>query len=361
MAHYGELPVEHLETFANTTGAQLATPVDPDMARLALARSGMFDADFYLTRYPDIAAASVDPLEHYVRHGASEGRMPALWFDSGFYLADNPDLGIAHINPFLHFLRVGYKEGRRPNPECQKRKKRLILAILAGESDLRDAAKMAMQAARNTRPPDVITVWHCLGANEVGIGANALMDLLEAGAHLRPYKKDEPGAPLTATLTDYPDDAILFIHPLAALPQDWLRAFRTAWRAAPDAIHVVRSNFILLRDGHIDIAEWSANDNDSSRKLPIPVVSAGVLLPPGKCQGLLANIQRYRRFAPDYPDIWLATQALLEKTEIKHLPAAAQLKLQPSLNKTAKHFLKEPFFAAWRRIISYMNNTSHKV
>jgi O-antigen biosynthesis protein len=35
-----------------------------------------FDPDFYLAEYPDVAAAGVDPLDHYLRHGRAEGRLP---------------------------------------------------------------------------------------------------------------------------------------------------------------------------------------------------------------------------------------------------------------------------------------------
>ncbi len=35
-----------------------------------------FDPDFYLAEYPDVAAAGIDPLEHYLRHGQTEGRLP---------------------------------------------------------------------------------------------------------------------------------------------------------------------------------------------------------------------------------------------------------------------------------------------
>lgn len=35
-----------------------------------------FDRVFYLKSYPDVAAAGVDPLEHYLQHGRVEGRLP---------------------------------------------------------------------------------------------------------------------------------------------------------------------------------------------------------------------------------------------------------------------------------------------
>lgn len=41
-----------------------------------LRRSGLFDAEWYLKHYEDVAKAGVDPLRHYVEHGAHEGREP---------------------------------------------------------------------------------------------------------------------------------------------------------------------------------------------------------------------------------------------------------------------------------------------
>lgn len=39
-----------------------------------LKASGHFDYEAYNSRYPDVVAAGLDPLEHYVRHGIFEGR-----------------------------------------------------------------------------------------------------------------------------------------------------------------------------------------------------------------------------------------------------------------------------------------------
>ncbi|MGP9535205.1 MULTISPECIES: glycosyltransferase [unclassified Halomonas] len=35
-----------------------------------------FDAEWYLTAYPDVAQAGIEPWEHYLRHGKAEGRLP---------------------------------------------------------------------------------------------------------------------------------------------------------------------------------------------------------------------------------------------------------------------------------------------
>lgn len=76
----------------------------------------MFDAGWYLEAYPDVAARKVDPLEHYIRHGAREGRDPNRLFSSSWYLASNPDVTASGLNPLVHFILRGAKEGRSPGP-----------------------------------------------------------------------------------------------------------------------------------------------------------------------------------------------------------------------------------------------------
>jgi hypothetical protein len=44
-------------------------------ARRRIRASGLFDARWYMARYPDVAASGMDPLEHFLVFGASEGRL----------------------------------------------------------------------------------------------------------------------------------------------------------------------------------------------------------------------------------------------------------------------------------------------
>jgi len=78
-----------------------------------IAHAGVFDASYYLHRYPDVAAAQTDPLVHYVRHGASEGRDPNPLFDSRYYWSAYPDVARSRTNPLAHYIRFGAREGRR--------------------------------------------------------------------------------------------------------------------------------------------------------------------------------------------------------------------------------------------------------
>jgi hypothetical protein len=53
--------------------------------RESLARTGLFDRAWYTAAHPDVAAAGIDPLEHYVRFGHLEGRTPSAYFDEVWY------------------------------------------------------------------------------------------------------------------------------------------------------------------------------------------------------------------------------------------------------------------------------------
>ncbi|MEI8395708.1 MAG: rhamnan synthesis F family protein [Rhodospirillaceae bacterium] len=76
--------------------------------------SGFFDSESYLHRYPDVAAANISPVLHYLRHGTREHRSPGAGFDQEYYLAQNADVASSGLNPLLHYLLHGRLEGRSP-------------------------------------------------------------------------------------------------------------------------------------------------------------------------------------------------------------------------------------------------------
>jgi rhamnosyltransferase len=86
-------------------------------SRRAMRRSGLFDAAWYLETYPDVEGAGSDPLFHYARHGAAEGRQPNRFFDVGWYLLQCPHVAALRLNPLTHYLRSGAARGLSPHPD----------------------------------------------------------------------------------------------------------------------------------------------------------------------------------------------------------------------------------------------------
>jgi len=91
---------------------------DQDLKRHAavLMKSGLFDPEYYLRRNPDVSAAGVDPVVHYIRYGTAELRSPGPYFSTRWYVKQYPDVAASGKNPLYHFIVSGYAEGRLPRP-----------------------------------------------------------------------------------------------------------------------------------------------------------------------------------------------------------------------------------------------------
>src|SRR5260221_3547325 len=84
-------------------------------------RSGLFDAEYYLATYPDVAERNIDPLVHYLEEGARQGRNPYRDFDAGFYLEQCRKRGEEPGNPLLHYLRIGAARGFKTRRDAADR------------------------------------------------------------------------------------------------------------------------------------------------------------------------------------------------------------------------------------------------
>jgi len=112
-----------------------------------------FDVAWYLERHPEVAAAGVNPLLHFMALGEPAGHDPCPWFhvnwyravyglqpgeaclrhfldrrhtgqvnpvpvfDAAYYLETNPDVAAGGADPFEHFLHFGVAELRDPAPD----------------------------------------------------------------------------------------------------------------------------------------------------------------------------------------------------------------------------------------------------
>ncbi|QDG74945.1 calcium-binding protein [Labrenzia sp. PHM005] len=108
---WAEFAQQHYNTFGRFEGS------DP---------SASFSTSYYLSTYPDVAAAGVNPFDHFLASGSLEMRQPYSTFPtSSFVAADyaaaNPDLAAAGITSdaalYQHFVIHGQFEGRSGAPD----------------------------------------------------------------------------------------------------------------------------------------------------------------------------------------------------------------------------------------------------
>ena len=148
----------------------------------------LFDPDWYLRQHEDVAKARLDPVQHYLEHGAREGRNPNALFDTKRYLAANADVRASPLNPFLHFILYGFREGRDPCPPAD--------AAAAGTPDQASSRKMTDAAPAGERLRQTLLAAMFAAAADAGAGdspGNA-SQVVPAKAAANSARKPKPGA-----------------------------------------------------------------------------------------------------------------------------------------------------------------------
>lgn len=69
-----------------------------------IRNSPLFDAQWYLNRYQDVAGSGIDPAKHYLLYGATDLRDPGPRFSTSGYAAQH---GLSGENPLLHCIANG--------------------------------------------------------------------------------------------------------------------------------------------------------------------------------------------------------------------------------------------------------------
>lgn len=143
----------HRPPRAQTAPLYARVPVTLRSADAPPAGDGAVDAAWYAWRYPDIAAAGLDPARHYAEAGWREGRRPTPWFDPAWYLQTYPDIAAAGLEPFAHYRAHGRAEGRLPaRPDDDSRQVlEAALATHPPQSPAADAAEDSSLSLEATR------------------------------------------------------------------------------------------------------------------------------------------------------------------------------------------------------------------
>ena len=107
-AHVADSRLSDKESLLAENSWLISTPSTKETA--------LFDPVWYLSKNPDVAASNVDPLVHFLREGAKEGRSPHPLFDPKYYLTTYPEAAIGGgANALKHYLTQGWKKGFKPN------------------------------------------------------------------------------------------------------------------------------------------------------------------------------------------------------------------------------------------------------
>lgn len=104
-------PLLHFIRDGRTEG-RMPKPGGEAHSRRLIEASGLFDPDWYRATYGK-ALGTDDPIDHYIASGWRRSFWPGPLFDGPAYLESNPDVRAAGLEPLEHFIRHGAIEGRR--------------------------------------------------------------------------------------------------------------------------------------------------------------------------------------------------------------------------------------------------------
>jgi len=232
-------PLEHFLSTGRVFGnpripVQLSAPVenaaeeaDIRHEMIAVAATGLFDAEWYERAYQDLKEYQISALEHFVRFGLKEGRSPNAHFDVTWYrTCYGRDYG--QENPLVFYAREGYKRCDWPSGNFSPELYFLINRDLVKGKD--DALLHFIQAARQ-RPrrwpnPDELDdngrTYLTLSSEE---RAERIEEIARSGLFDARWYAREYGRELTSG-TDYIEHYLVYGGGFGYKPN---RYFDTAW------------------------------------------------------------------------------------------------------------------------------------
>lgn len=124
-----KIPPKVAEKLQNVQIKSLAKNAEAENKNI-IENSLLFDAAWYCENYG--FGKYLDAAAHYLNIGWRENKNPSPFFSTAEYLKKYPDVAAAKINPLLHFEKFGLKEGRfldeinkfmpqilKKNPDCK--------------------------------------------------------------------------------------------------------------------------------------------------------------------------------------------------------------------------------------------------
>lgn len=133
--------------------AAAAPPAMPLEEQVAIVGEA-FDAEFYAVVNPDVAAAGMDLLRHFLVTGWLEGRDPTPTFSVRDYQDLHPDVVAAGLNPFVHYVMAGRAEGRAAKSDLGFR---YDLVSRLQPIEERIAAAVAASGKVKVDPPELLS------------------------------------------------------------------------------------------------------------------------------------------------------------------------------------------------------------
>ncbi|WP_373504113.1 glycosyltransferase 61 family protein [Aestuariivirga sp.] len=152
-----------------------------DMRRAETIKA-IFDKAYYLSLYPDVAEAGIDPFVHYLRNGEAERRRPHPLFDPTHYLNQlpEPEKRFAKHRSLTHYLSRGEVLGFSPHPlfdpeYCRRSLKTIGIVSQSDQEEQASVLELYLQNGQTVSPHTLFDPAYYRSALPLGAGEDALL------------------------------------------------------------------------------------------------------------------------------------------------------------------------------------------
>ncbi|ACL61100.1 glycosyl transferase family 2 [Methylobacterium nodulans ORS 2060] len=101
----------------------------------AIAESGLFDAQYYLSQVDIDLRDEKDLIAHYIQYGWEANLNPSRRFSTAAYLEAHEDVRDARVNPLVHYVTFGSSEGRKIAPPHNREVSKIYVPLPRAPSD----------------------------------------------------------------------------------------------------------------------------------------------------------------------------------------------------------------------------------
>ena len=209
-------------------------------SRAIIEKSKLFDALYYLNQYPDLIGEGIDPLTHYIRTGAFEGRDPHPLFDSAYYLTQ-ADLRESPPIPLLHYIETGAVSEIDPHPlfDTAYYLGQIPGIMKAGITPLTHYLEIGERGNKNPCPLFDTAYYRDQNPDVANAGVSLLRHFVEKGAV--EGRDPNPFFETDHYLTEYPDVLRENLNPLIHYIQSGAREGRKTGRFF-DSLYYLEKN-----------------------------------------------------------------------------------------------------------------------
>lgn len=281
----------------------------PQSSALESEERGDFDADWYLTAHPDVAAAGLDPFQHWLEYGKAEGRE----INAKARASQVGEESLPRATSMADFLALEGKTRRRHGLRGH-----LVVSLTSYSKRFPTLELTLLRILQQTVQPDETVLW--ISADDHPHLPQGVLALKQFGLTIRETRDLGAYTKIIPALKAYPNSFIITLDDDIAYPLDTIEPLVAGYRGASEIL-CRRAHQITCDDTGLQkpYSQWQF---DTALEVGADLFATGVggvLYPPRSLAPQVLDEASFMRLAPKTDDLWLFWMARVAGSPVRRV------------------------------------------